>query len=172
MKSRLLDIMMNATIIPDMNKTMIECCAEAFADELIANGIILPSFKVGDTVWVYDEFMWGIIPCTVNKPYCCIGGKNDSCTFEIQFTEDDVGKIVFYTKEEAECVAHYKKEENFKKFLELSEDKRFEYLTGNKLNWFQRMQIKHLNKWWTSIQNANPHLKEIDLWESIYKGRF
>lgn len=172
MKNRLIDIMMHTTIIPNSDKTMLECCAEAFADELIANGIILPSFKVGDTVWVYDELMWGIIPCTIDKPYHCISGKEGGCTFEMQFTEDDVGKIVFCTKEEAECVAYNKKEENFKKFLELPEDERFEYLIGTKLNWWQKMQIKHLNKWWTSMKNTNPHLRGIDLWESMYKGRY
>ena len=172
MKNRLRDIMMHTTITPDSNKTMIECCVEAFADELIKHGVILPSFNVGDTVWVYDEFMWGVISCTVNKPYYCVSGKDGYCTFEMQFTEDDIGKIVFRTKEEADCMANFKKEESFQKFLELPEYKRFEYLTGTKLNWWQRMHIKHLNKWWTSMKNANPHLREIDLWESMYKGRY
>lgn len=130
------------------------------------------SFKVGDIIWVYDEFMWGVIPCTVDKPYHCICGEKYGCTFEMHFTEDDIGKIIFNTKEEAECVANYKREEKFKRFLKLSEDERFECLTGTKLNWFQRMHIKYLNKWWTSVLNANPHLKGIDLWESLYKGRF
>lgn len=130
------------------------------------------SFKVGDIAWVYDEFMWGVIPCMVDKPYHCVCGEKGDCTFEMHFTEDDIGKIIFSTKEEAECVAYHKKEEDFNKFLELPEDKRFEYLTGSKLNWFQRMHIKYLNKWWTSIRNANPHLRGVDLWESLYKGRF
>ena len=130
------------------------------------------TFKVGDIVWVYDDFMWGVIPCTIDKPYHCICGEKGGCTFEMHFTEDDVGKIIFSTKEEAECVAHHNKEEKFNRFLELPEDKRFEYLTGIKLNWFQRMHIKYLNKWWTSIRNANPHLRGFDLWESMYKGRY
>ena len=130
------------------------------------------TFNVGDTVWVYDEFMWGVIPCIIDKPYHCVCGKKGECTFEMHFTEDDINKIVFCTKDEAECIAHHKNEESFKRFLELSEDKRFEYLTGTKLNWFQRMYIKYINKWWTSIQIANPHLRRIDLWEILYKGRY
>ena len=130
------------------------------------------SFKVGDIIWVYDEFMWGVIPCTIDRPYHCIGGERGGCTFEMHFTEDDIGEIIFCTKEEADCMADSKREEDFKRFLELPEDKRFECLTGTKLNWWQRMRIKSINKWWTSVRNANPHLRGIDLWESIYKGRY
>lgn len=60
----------------------------------------------------------------------------------------------------------------FAKFLELSEEERFEYLTGTKLYFYQKLYIKFLNKWWTYMRKENPHLRTIDLWESIYKGRF
>lgn len=60
----------------------------------------------------------------------------------------------------------------YAKFLELPEDKRFEYLTETELYWWQKLYIKFLNKWWTSMRKTNPHLTAIDLWESIYKGRF
>ena len=64
---------------------------------------------------------------------------------------------------------------NFAKFLELSEDERLEIfydLAGIELSWWQRTYIKCLNKWWTSMRKSNPRLRAIDLWESIYKGRF
>ena len=61
---------------------------------------------------------------------------------------------------------------SFKEFLELSEYERYEYLTGFKLYWYQKLYIKFLNKWWTSMRESNPHLKANVLWESIYKGRF
>ena len=172
MRNKLIDIMMHTKITPQEEKLQTEWYAEAFADELIAKGVIVPSFIVGDTVWVYDEFMWGLIPCTIDKPYHCVCGEDGGCTFEMHFDDDDIGKIVFGTKEEAECVLQYKKEEEFKRFLELPEDKRFEYLTGTKLNWLQRIHIKFLNNWWTSMRNANPHLQAFDLWESMYKNRF
>lgn len=61
----------------------------------------------------------------------------------------------------------------YEKFLELSEDERFEYLiAGIKLHWYQRLYIKIFNKWWTYMRNENPHLAAKVLWESIYKGRF
>ena len=65
---------------------------------------------------------------------------------------------------------------DFSKFLELSEDKRFEYLikelTGTKLYLWQKLYIKHINKWWTHMKESNPHLEPYILWESICKGRF
>lgn len=60
----------------------------------------------------------------------------------------------------------------FAKFLEMPEDERFEYFTGIKLYWWQKLYIRFLNKWWTLMRKANPHLRAIDLWESIYKGRY
>ena len=72
-----------------------------FADYLLANGVIVPPVKVGDIVWVYD-FMWGLIPCKVDRPYHCFCGQEDSCTFERTFINEDLGKTVFLTKEEAE----------------------------------------------------------------------
>ena len=71
------------------------------AEHLLANGVIVPPCKVGDTVWIYD-FMWGLIPCKVDRSYHCICGEEGGCTFEMSFTEDDIGKTVFLTREEAE----------------------------------------------------------------------
>lgn len=60
----------------------------------------------------------------------------------------------------------------FAKFLELPESERLEYLTDVKLTLWQRLWIKYINKWWTRMEKANPHLQAHILWESIYKGRF
>lgn len=60
----------------------------------------------------------------------------------------------------------------YAEFLELPEDKRCEYLTGAKLYPWQKLYIKFVNKWWEFWRKANPHLRAIDLCESIYKGRF
>lgn len=61
---------------------------------------------------------------------------------------------------------------NFKQFLELSEIEQYEYLTGAKLCWWQKLRFKLVGKWWINIRKVNPHLKAYDLWESMYKGRF
>ena len=60
----------------------------------------------------------------------------------------------------------------FVEFLEAPEYERFKYLTSIKLNWWQRLEIKLANKWWTYMRQCNPHLRVFDLWESVYKGRF
>jgi hypothetical protein len=75
--------------------------AELLADALIDNGVFVPTFKVGDVVWVYD-FMWGIIPCKVDRLYHCCCGEDGGCTFKMNFEEKDIGLYVFATKEEAE----------------------------------------------------------------------
>lgn len=62
--------------------------------------------------------------------------------------------------------------EEFKTFLEMSEDERFEYLTETKLHIWQKLYIKFINKWWSHMRKMNPHLEPYILWESIYKGRF
>ena len=62
--------------------------------------------------------------------------------------------------------------EEFKKFLEMQEGERLEFLTGVNLTWWQRIKLKIMNKWWTSIRKQNSNLSAIELYESIRKGRF
>ena len=61
---------------------------------------------------------------------------------------------------------------NFSEFLELSEDQRYAILTGNKLSWWQKLEVKLINKWWSMWRKSNPNLRAIELWESLYKRRF
>ena len=107
MKDRLVDIITGVSC-PRMNGdvqigewSVPQWFAERIADELINNGVTLPTFKVGDIVWVYD-FMWGVIPCEVDRPYHCRCGEESQCTFEMSFEEDDIDTYVFATKEDAE----------------------------------------------------------------------
>lgn len=102
-KERLIDIL--SSIQCGEVKMIPTWMIEPIADALITNGVTLPTFKVGDIVWVYDP-MWGIIPCEVDQPYHCRCGNKGSCTFEMGFTELDVGDYVFATKEEAEVYWH------------------------------------------------------------------
>lgn len=68
--------------------------------------------KVGDYVWVYDEFMWGLIPCQVDRPYHCRCGEDGGCTFETFFADSDFGKTVFLTREEAEKALAERSDDN------------------------------------------------------------
>ena len=60
----------------------------------------------------------------------------------------------------------------YAKFLELSEEERYELFLGCKPYWWQMIEFKLINKWWSRMQRLNTHIRRIDLWESIYKGRF
>lgn len=55
----------------------------------------------------------------------------------------------------------------YAQFLEM-----VEYLTGIKLYWYQKLYIIYYIIRRTFMRKANPHLRAIDLWESIYKGRY
>lgn len=61
---------------------------------------------------------------------------------------------------------------DYLKFLELSEAERYDLLMGCKLYWWQKLEIKFVNKWWTRMRRRFPDIRAIDLWESIYKSRF
>ena len=82
--------------------------AEVIADYLLANGVIVPPCKVGDTLYVIEDGLWwearverivmrrgtGVTPCIVFAIY-----RNGLHPI---VEEDSFGKTVFLTKEEAE----------------------------------------------------------------------
>jgi hypothetical protein len=65
-------------------------------DELKKTSVYPP---VGTTVWV-EDCMWGVVPCTVDKPFHYKAGKEGSCTLEGNFTAEDVGEFVFLSHED------------------------------------------------------------------------
>ena len=90
--------------------------AEKIADYLLENGVIVPPVKVGDTVYVLhntvERIELGLSDCIYETVVdaICINGTveyhmcykkivHPDCDF---FTEKDIGKTVFLTKEEAE----------------------------------------------------------------------
>jgi hypothetical protein len=101
MRDRLIELLYEA------NEKFADCdcsddeAVEILSDHLLANGVIVPPCKVGDTVYriVGDGSIlaWDIISmeCFVDE----IGFVDDSDNW-IAF--DDFGKTVFLTKEEAE----------------------------------------------------------------------
>ena len=90
---------------------------EMVADHLIAHGVIVPPCKVGDTVYYFCETFGAVLPYfveTLNIWYydkdklCyqyeanCYNNEENELIDGIDFEPDDIGKIVFLTKEEAE----------------------------------------------------------------------
>lgn len=63
--------------------------------------------------------------------------------------------------------------EEFVSFLELPEKERWEILLKDKLRWYQRLNMWFTNKWWSFVRrNMSQPKRGIDLFESLYKGRF
>ena len=91
--------------------------AEIIADYLLANGVIAPPVKVGDTVYRFSEDFGTVLPYFVDnlrigfmdktRNYCvyeanCHNNETDELLDEIDFDLNDIGKTVFLTKAEAE----------------------------------------------------------------------
>ena len=76
---------------------------ERFADHLLANGVIVPPCKVGDTVYVLVNWC-DFINCHFDGCAGC-SNCNDKGIVERKFNYShlaQIGKTVFLTKEEAE----------------------------------------------------------------------
>ena len=107
MRDRLIELIGEAKAI---EASGIDCKVtyEYIADHLLANGVIVPPCKVGDTVFVptgdeeqswIDEYKVKYFYCSskdINRIYieCGTMGKN--------FKPKYIGKTVFFTREEAE----------------------------------------------------------------------
>lgn len=117
-RERLVELLFNA----ETNGKKIK---ERVADYLIANGVIVPPVKVGDTVYIKgealeisfmqmskEETLYCIqLDCGERDCYVCPfyedevswEGEHDCRTYGyIEFTASDIGKTVFLTREEAE----------------------------------------------------------------------
>ena len=93
------------------------------ADDLLANGVIVPPCKVGETVYVISRYYagdWEVYKCEIdsitvyknNTFISCVA--NDVRFGKINFGLNlfDIGKTVFLTKEEAEAELQKRGKEN------------------------------------------------------------
>ena len=86
------------------------------AEHLLENGVIVPPCKVGDTVYAHNEY-FGILPYLVGNFHIGYMGKEkdylhweaaahaaetDELLDDIDFDLEDIGKDIFFTREEAE----------------------------------------------------------------------
>lgn len=73
----------------------------AIANHLLDNGVILPPCKVGDTVYRIDDKKvfdwWEVIKLEIFEDETWFVDDSDNC-----FTTEEIGKIVFLTREAAE----------------------------------------------------------------------
>lgn len=104
MRDRLVELLLGSATFTDEYKLPARMQAEYVADMLLANGVIVPPCNVGDTVWCilpndYDEayiaekFVTAILMRDI--------GLIIRCGF-LHFKEREIGKDLFFTREEAE----------------------------------------------------------------------
>ena len=114
MRDRLIDMCENlilsckSSLCNDCEHNKIDyphCMGVHFADYLLANGVIVPPCKVGDTVYFLDAICGTDGYCINNC--CCIDCIHAELqVFEIDFDLSmykEIGNTVFLTKEEAEA---------------------------------------------------------------------
>ena len=98
-RDRLIELINGKSIDTDVD-------VEYVADHLLANGVIVPPCKVGDTVW-FDTYKkngtvsLGIQPHKVDRiDVICVVGEKE--LIETKLHDWYFGESVFFTKEEAE----------------------------------------------------------------------
>ena len=81
-------------------------CIDDEVDHLLANGVIVPPCKVGETVYCIIQGFENPLKATINRITVQISGVVLSCSvlgyFGESYMATDFGKTVFLTKEEAE----------------------------------------------------------------------
>lgn len=108
---------MRDRLVALINDVVHPCHAGALADYLVSNGVIVPPCKVGDTVYmvtpggrIHEKKVLGSAS-VVGLNLCDeIWMKHSfTCESALVFNEDDIGKTVFLTSEEAEQALKGKK---------------------------------------------------------------
>ena len=110
MRDRLIELIRNFPCINTNEEYFLESIASDFADYLIANGVIVPPCKVGQTLYVISQMKDKRILPFVNeyeatfiqlgKRKCKVYHEKDG--FIKIFLQDDFGITVFLTREDAE----------------------------------------------------------------------
>lgn len=108
MRDRLIEILLQK-MFGDQFKNTARQQAENLADHLLANGVIVPPVKIGQTVYVVSSYyggFWRTHECKIDsltiydKHIFMTLFDRDNFDFGIEISE--IGKIVFLTKEQAE----------------------------------------------------------------------
>ena len=106
MKNRLIEIISGLPFSAEYEKYNSLEFAEHLAEHLLANGVIVPPCKVGETVYCLIQGFENPLKATVNRITVQVSGIVISCSvlgyFGQSYMATDFGKTVFLTKEEAE----------------------------------------------------------------------
>lgn len=97
-KQKIVDILKAYTKKHNISASVV--ILEEYAEELLANGVIVPPCKVGDSIFrVGNDEVWEWLIEHIEIYEDEIGFVDDG---ENYFTPDKIGKTVFLTKEDAE----------------------------------------------------------------------
>ena len=103
-RERLIELLQSAQ---QENLNLLNFEIDILADYLLANGVILPPCKVGQEVYFINTF-FSLVDDPLKEKVCGMKTYSDDMKFTFVtasqrcFNEDNLGKTVFLTKEEAE----------------------------------------------------------------------
>ena len=112
-KKRLVELLLDSEILcNDCGQSSSSYCAEAIADHLLAKGVIVPPCKVGEELYcVYsipypanpaDKGKWFMGEFEVARFHYGVKGLSIELYGYGTVAEKEIGKTVFFTREEAE----------------------------------------------------------------------
>ena len=120
-RDRLIELISKSDILcDDCGEYGNSYCTEALADYLLANGVIVPPCKVGDTVYSIQGFdgkpeqcePYEVTDITIYENNLVVVHITDNLLFTRNMYVDDFGETVFLTKEEAERELKKRGEQN------------------------------------------------------------
>ena len=104
MRDRLIELIKKVPYGVSVGAKFEQYFCKKVADHLLANGVIVPPCKVGDTVYRiskrYGE--WCVLPRTVCSIRYSLDSRGNIAWYLFTTTEDRIGETVFLTSEEAE----------------------------------------------------------------------
>lgn len=109
MRDRLIELINNYPCMSTAEDCFIESISSDLADYLLANGVIVPSCKVGDSLYQIIGMFFGctyIFTVTVDRIQTDTSGETiyhvSSGAGNSRIFQREIGKTVFTTREEAE----------------------------------------------------------------------
>lgn len=115
-KERLVELLLQCdkeheTLICFKDRPRKKQTAEIIADYILANGVVVPPCKVGDTVYEFfdvrgfydiNELIVTNITIGINPKMCALHTKTKLSGSATIYYDDCFGKTIFFTREEAE----------------------------------------------------------------------
>lgn len=104
MREKLIELLLNSDPLHerDLDDDLADGEIESIADYLLANGVIVPPCKVGDTVYIISDYTNEILDRLIIGIIIKKDGYDFIFDTQSSWSDTDIGKTVFLTHEEAE----------------------------------------------------------------------